>query len=98
LVALERGVAADLAAAADAVSLPHATYRRDLNRMPTGTEIVDALANEAMLAIKVLVDPESQLRALRLVKADRRWLSLFASRGRVLADFERRREQLGVAP
>jgi hypothetical protein len=69
LVARERGVAADLAASADAVTLQHSVYRRDLNRMPAGSEILEALAGEAKRAIAALVEPEQQLRAARLVKA-----------------------------
>jgi hypothetical protein len=90
-------VAKSLGERASEVSIRHSMYDPAKGRLPWGGEIHKALMAEAETAVRAFVsNPTEARRQLNAIGADRQLLELFASKGRAMAAYTARRQQLGI--
>lgn len=89
-------VAADLAYRATEASSPHTKYNPETGGYLPGSEQLAALAQDAEPAVRLFAgaDAASAAKALKLLRADRDLLELFAVRGRNMTAYAERKKAL----
>jgi hypothetical protein len=92
---LSSEVAADLSYRATQASLPYASHNRETGGYMPGTEQLAALVKDAEPAVRLFApDAASAAKALKLLRADRDLLELFAVRGRNMTRYAARKVEL----
>ena len=87
--------AADLSSRATAATIDLAKYNPAIGGHMPGSEQLSALAKDAEPAVRIFAqDPASASKALKLIRADRDLLELFAVRGRAMTRYANRKAEL----
>lgn len=90
-------VAQDIAGRASEVTFRHGAYNPGNGRYASPHEIVEALVKDAEPAVRAIAeDQKTATTMLKLIRADRKLLELFASRGQARQAYQASKKRYGL--